>query len=375
MPLSRLYVTVVALGSVLLASCSEPPQGPAAAAAPQVTVARPLVKTITDWDRYVGQFEAIDHVELKPRVSGYLVEIAFDDGAMVEAGDLLFRIDPRPFEAALAEARGRVGAVQTRLGNARSELERARGLLDIQAVSQEEFDTLDAAVKTAESDLAAAQASLRSAELNLEYTRVTAPVAGRVSDRRVDAGNTVKADETVLTSVVSVDPMHFSFQGSEAMYLRYLRQNPQGLAGAPVRIRLQDEAGPAWEGSIDFFDNALNTSAGTIRGRAVVPNPDGFLLPGLYGQLELQAGAAYEGILLPDTAINTRGAQRLAMVVNADGLVEARVIEIGPLHEGLRVIRSGLDGSERVIVNGLQRAFPGAPVQATETTIADPAQN
>lgn len=370
---SRLNATLLALGFVLLASCGEPPQAPAPAA-PQVTVARPLVKTVSDWDRYVGQFEAVNHVELKPRVSGYLVEVAVEDGALVNAGDLLFRIDARPFEATLAEASGRVHSVETRLANARSELERARGLLDIQAVSQEEFDTLDAAVKSAESDLASARAAQRSAELNVEFTRITAPVAGRVSDRRVDVGNTVKADETVLTTVVSVDPMHFSFQGSEADYLRYLRQNPQGVKGAPVRIRLQDEAAPARSGSIDFFDNAVNTGAGTIRGRAVVANADGLLVPGMYGQLELQAGQPYEGILLPDSAISTRGAQRLAMVVGDDGLVQARVIELGPLYEGLRVIRSGLDGSERVIVNGLQRAFPGAPVTAAETTIADPAQ-
>lgn len=373
MQVSRFSATLLALGSVLLVSCSEPPQAQAPGA-PQVTVARPLVKTVSDWDRYVGQFEAVSHVELKPRVSGYLVEVAVADGALVNAGDLLFRIDARPFEAALAEARGRARSVETRLANARTELERARGLLDIQAVSQEEFDALDAAVKSAESDLASAQAAQRSAELNVEFTRITAPVAGRVSDSRVDIGNTVKADETVLTTVVSVDPMHFSFQGSEADYLRYLRQNPEGVEGAPVRIRLQDEEAPARTGSIDFFDNAVNTSAGTIRGRAVVDNADGFLVPGMYGQLELQAGAAYQGILLPDSAISTRGAQRLAMVVGDDGLVQARVIELGPLYEGLRVIRSGLDGSERVIVSGLQRAFPGAPVTATETAIADPQQ-
>lgn len=369
----RLSATLLALGSALLVSCSEPPQAQAPAA-PQVTVARPLVKTISDWDSYVGQFEAVNHVELKPRVSGYLVEVAVEDGALVNAGDLLFRIDARPFEASLAEARGRMRSVETRLANARKELERARGLLDLQAVSQEEFDALDAAVQSAESDLASAQASMRSAELNVEFTRVTAPVAGRVSDRRVDVGNTVKADETVLTTVVSVDPMHFSFQGSEAMYLQYLRANPQGVKGAPVRIRLQDESTPARSGSIDFFDNAVNTGAGTIRGRAVVDNADGFLVPGMFGQLELQAADPYQGILLPDSAISTRGAQRLAMVVGDDSIVQPRVIELGPLYEGLRVIRSGLDGSERVIINGLQRAFPGAPVAATETTIADPAQ-
>lgn len=373
MQVPRFSATLLAIGSVLLVSCSEPPQMQAPGA-PQVTVARPLVKTVSDWDRYVGQFEAVNHVELKPRVSGYLVEVAVADGALVNAGDLLFSIDARPFEAALAEARGRMQSVQTRLNNARKELERARGLLDLQAVSQEEFDALEAAVQSAESDLASAQAAQRSAELNVEFTRITAPVAGRVSDSRVDIGNTVKADETVLTTVVSVDPMHFSFQGSEADYLRYLRQNPEGVEGAAVRIRLQDEEAPARTGSIDFFDNAVNTSAGTIRGRAVVDNADGFLVPGMYGQLELQAGDTYQGILLPDSAISTRGAQRLAMVVGDDGLVQARVIELGPLYEGLRVIRSGLDGSERVIVSGLQRAFPGAPVEATETTIADPAQ-
>lgn len=370
---SRLNGTLLALGSVLLVSCSEPPQTQVPGA-PQVTVARPLVKTVSDWDRYVGQFEAVNHVELKPRVSGYLVEVAVEDGALVKAGDLLFRIDARPVEAMLAEARGRMQSVQTRLANGRKELERARGLLDIQAVSQEEFDALEARVQSAESDLASAQAAQRSAELNVEFTRITAPVAGRVSDRRVDVGNTVKADETVLTTVVSVDPMHFSFQGSEADYLRYLRQNPEGVEGAPVRIRLQDEDAPARTGSIDFFDNEVNTSAGTIRGRAVVDNSDGFLVPGMYGQLELQAAAEYQGVLLPDSAISTRGAQRLAMLVGDDGMVQARVIELGPLYEGLRVIRSGLDGSERVIVSGLQRAFPGAPVTATETTIADPAQ-
>lgn len=373
MQVPRFSATLLAIGSVLLVSCSEPPQMQAPGA-PQVTVARPLVKTVSDWDRYVGQFEAVNHVELKPRVSGYLVEVAVADGALVNAGDLLFSIDARPFEAALAEARGRMQSVQTRLNNARKELERARGLLDLQAVSQEEFDALEAAVQSAESDLASAQAAQRSAELNVEFTRITAPVAGRVSDSRVDIGNTVKADETVLTTVVSVDPMHFSFQGSEADYLRYLRQNPEGVEGAAVRIRLQDEEAPARTGSIDFFDNAVNTSAGTIRGRAVVDNADGFLVPGMYGQLELQAGDTYQGILLPDSAISTRGAQRLAMVVGDDGIVQARVIELGPLYEGMRVIRSGLDGSERVIVSGLQRAFPGAPVEATETTIADPAQ-
>lgn len=368
---SRSYAPLLVLGSVLLAACDEPPPPPAAGVT-QVTVAQPLVRNISDWDGFIGQFQAVESVEIRPRVSGYLVEVGFTEGAQVNAGDLLYRIDPRPLEATLNQAASQVRSVETQLENARTELERARGLLPLQAVSQEEFDALNAAVLSAESELAAAQAARRGAELDLEFTEITAPVAGRLSYSRVDVGNIVKADETLLTTLVSVDPIQFSFQGSEAMYLRYKRQNPDGIAGAPVRIQLQDETEHAWEGQLEFFDNTISAGSGTIRGRALVDNPDGFLVPGMFGHMELQASASYEGILLPDSAISTRGAQRIVFIVDSEQTVIAREVELGPLNAGLRVIRSGLTGDEQVIVSGVQRAIPGITVEATVTTIEAP---
>lgn len=368
---ARLYAGMALCGTLFLAACQGEAPQMQAAPPPTVTVSQPLVRNIADWDEFVGRFEAIEQVDLKPRISGYLVEVGFRDGSFVNRGDLLFRIDPRPFEARVNEAQSRLRSAETRLGNANTELDRARGLLELQAVSQEEFDTLDAAVLVAESEVAAARASLRSAELDLEYTRITAPVSGRVSSRRVDVGNTVKADDTLLTTIVSIDPIHFVFQSSEAVYLRYRRANPEGLEGAPVRIRLQDETEAGWEGELEFFDNAISGGSGTIQGRALIPNPDGFLLPGMFGNLQLQATRPYDGILLPDSAIGTRGAQRLVFIVNSDNVVEARPVELGQLVDGLRVIRSGLQGNETVVINGIQRAIPGGTVQPVSGSIED----
>ncbi|HWK53554.1 MAG TPA: efflux RND transporter periplasmic adaptor subunit [Hyphomicrobiales bacterium] len=367
----RLQTAFVWLVSLfLLASCSEPPATQGGAAAPQVTVARPLQRSITDWDGFVGQFQAVQQVDIRPRVSGYVVEVAFADGAVVERGDLLFRIDPRPFEAVLQQAKGQLQSVKTRVENQRKERDRAQSLLPLQAVSQEEYDSLEAAVLGAESDLQAATANVQAAQLNVDFTRITAPVAGRMSYRRIDVGNIVKADETLLTTLVSMDPIQFVFQGSEAMYLRYKRDNAHGMGGSPVRIRLQDETDYGWDGKLEFFDNAISAGSGTIRGRALVDNPDGFLVPGMFGHLQLQAAAPYMGILLPDDAIATRGAQRIVYVVGADSVVKAVQVELGPLNDGLRVIRSGLDGSERVVVSGLQRVFPGSAVDAVESNLA-----
>jgi len=341
---------------------------------PQVTAAHPLVKKIYDWDDFVGQFEAVERVEIRPRVTGYLVETYIEDGQMVVAGDPLFKIDPRPFEAALSEAQSRVTGAESRLENTRTELERARGLVGVQAISQEEFDSLNAAMLSAASDLEAARASTRAAALDVEFTTIVAPVSGHASYRRVDVGNAVKADETVLTTIVSIDPIHFSFQGSEAVYLKYKRKSRDiSRSGAPVRIRLQDEAEYRWSGELDFLDNAIDPASGTIRGRAVLNNPDGFLTPGMFGHMQLRASGEYDGILLPDTAIATRGAQRIVYVVDTAGLVTTHEVEPGPLHEGLRVIRSGVAAGDTVIIDGLQRAQPGQKVAVTMGAIDDPA--
>ncbi len=343
----------------VLCGCDEAPPAQAVMV-PQVTAAEPLVRTIVDWDEFVGRFEPVEHVEVRPRVSGYLVEAHFEEGQRVERGQLLFTIDPRPFEARRDEARGRAAAASARVENARTELERARGLVDIGAVSKEEIEALEAAVRTAEAELTAARAAVRAAELDVEFTKVVAPISGRVSYRRVDPGNAVRADETVLTTVVSIDPIHFVFQGSEALYLKYKRAEIEGRRVA--RIRLQDERDYRWVGELDFLDNSLDTGSGTIRGRAVVPNPDGFLTPGMFGHMLLQASREYSGVLLPDSAIATRGADRIVYVVDDDGLVSARKIELGGLHDGLRVIRSGLAARDRVVVDGQQRVRPGQSV-------------
>ncbi|MFO7287691.1 MAG: efflux RND transporter periplasmic adaptor subunit [Gammaproteobacteria bacterium] len=337
---------------------------------PQVTVAEPLIRPIVDWDGYIGQFQAVERVEVRPRVSGYLVDVHFEEGQLVDKGQLLFSIDPRPFEAALDQARGREAAALARLENARAELERARGLVEIRAVSREEVEALEAAVRTAEADLAAARAEVRARALDLEFTRVVAPIAGRASYRRVDRGNAVKADDTVLTTIVSVDPIHFVFQGAESLYLKYKRAEIGEKRMA--RIRLQDEDDYRWVGELDFLDNSIDPGSGTIRGRAVVPNPDGFLTPGMFGHMLLQASPEYPGVLLPDTAIATRGADRIVYVVDADGKVSARVVELGPLHEGLRVIRSGIASGDRVVVDGQQRVRPGATVDAVLARLEAP---
>jgi len=353
----------------MLSGCDDAPSAQAVVL-PQVTAAEPLVRTIVDWDEFVGRFEPVEHVEVRPRVSGYLVEAHFEEGQRVERGQLLFTIDPRPLEARRDEARGRAAAASARVENARTELERARGLVDIGAVSKEELEALEAAVRTAEAELTAARAAVRAAELDVEFTKVVAPISGRVSYRRVDPGNAVKADDTVLTTVVSVDPIHFVFQGSEALYLKYKRAEIEGPRIA--RIRLQDERDYHWVGELDFLDNSIDTGSGTIRGRAVVPNADGFLTPGMFGHMLLQASTEYSGVLLPDSAIATRGADRIVYVVDDEGLVSARKIELGGLHEGLRVIRSGLTGRDRVVVDGQQRVRPGQSAAVTLARLEAP---
>lgn len=367
------------LGMLALTACSdsEDSSGQAVGAGappPTVTVSTPLVREVRDWDNYVGHFEAVERVDVRPRVTGYLVEVGFEDGAQVEEGDPLFRIDPRPFEAALSAAESRVRGAQTRLSNATTELERATGLRDFDAISQEEFDTLSAVVDTAQSDLEAAQAAVEIAQLDLDFTTVNAPVSGRVSSRRVDVGNVVRADDTLLTTIVSIDPIHFKFDASESLYLSYLRGNRDNLLGSPVRIRLQGESNHERQGELDFIDNMINTSAGTIQGRAVVDNPDGFLSPGMFGHMQLQATAPYQGILMPDTAISTRGAQRIVFKVDDNNIVSSHIVELGPMDGGLRVIRSGLDAQDRVVINGIQRAIPGSPVTPQAGNVEDFAQ-
>lgn len=355
--------------SLLLAGCSGGDQAQGGPPALPVTVAKPLVRDVTEWDDYVGRFEAIDKVDVRPRASGYLQRSHFTDGQYVRAGQLLFTIDARPSQAALDQARAQLAGAQARLANARTELARSATLAKSEAASQEEVEARRAAVRTGEADVAAARAAIRASELNVGFTRVTAPISGRVSQRLVDPGNSVTADQTVLTTIVSTNPLHFTFQGSEASLLEYERRGDT-VQGSPVRIRLQGETDYARTGRIDFVDNALSNGSGTITVRALVQNPDGKLRPGLFGQLQMAASAARPAMMLPDTAIVTDGARRVVYVIGPKDVVQARPVELGPVVGGLRVVRSGITEQDRIIVNGLQRAMPGKPAKVQAGTIA-----
>ncbi len=373
--MQRQMLITLALGAALaLGGCGgKTDSGPPQQGAPQVTVAAPLSQEIVDWDDFVGRFEAVQTVEVRPRATGYLSGVYFRDGEFVRKNQLLFTVDPRPARAALAQAVAQLAQAQATLANARTELARSETLFASQAASKEEVESRRAAVRSGEAQVAAAQANVRARQLDLDFTRVTAPIAGRISERRVDAGNSVTADQTVLTTIVSVSPLHFVFQGSEALLLKYQRGGAGTQAGTPVRIKLSDENDYVHAGTLDFVDNAVDSSAGTIRARAIVPNANGFLKPGMFGSLRLEASRPYRALLVPDTAIVADAARQLVYVVDKSGTVVARPVQTGPLVGGLRVIRSGITPEDRVIIGGIQRARPGQKVTAQPGKIQQPA--
>ncbi len=362
--------TVAALAMMLLAACSDKPaQGPPPPM--PVSVSAPLQRQIVDWDEAVGRFEAIEQVEVRPRVSGYVQQIAFRDGDIVRKGQLLFVIDPRPYEAALAQARAEVRSAEAQAANATLELERAKSLLDKGFVSKATYDARLAGQRSAEAAVAAARALQQARALDLGFTRVTSPISGRVSDHRVDVGNLVSvaaSPPTLLTTVVSLDPIHFAFTGSEAVYLKYQRADRDGsrtssrYASNPVDIQLQDETGYAWHGRMDFVDNTMDPGSGTIRGRAVVANPDNFLTPGMYGRMRLLGSGAYPALLIPDAAVAADQSDKVVMVAAGGDVVQPRKVTLGPIVDGLRVVRTGLAPTDRVIIEGQQRVRPGMKV-------------
>jgi RND family efflux transporter MFP subunit len=373
-PLTAAAKLVSVLAAVVAASgCARkaPPPPP-----PTVIVAAPLSMTVVDWDDYDGQFIAVNSVDIRPRVSGYLMKVGFRDGDMVRKGQVLFEIDPRPYQAALDQARGVLAHDQAALVNAQEQLARGRTLVAAKAISQQAFELLDAAERQAEADLATGKANVQAAALNVQFTRVTAPLAGRISDRRVAPGNLVTADTTVLTNIASINPIWFQFTGSEALYLKYQHEAQSGArpssrtAATPVEIQLQDDATYRWRGRMDFVDNQIDPGSGAIRQRAVIENPDNFLTPGMFGHLRLQGSGPYPALLVPDTAILTDLNRRVVYVVGSDGKVSERPITPGPLYRGLRIIRAGLSATDRVIIDGLTRAKPGAKATAKPGAIA-----
>ena len=355
------------------------PQSAAALPAmPTVAVATPLEREIDEWDDYVGRFEASKSVEVRPRVAGAITAVHFQDGAFVHRGQLLFTIDPRPYLAALAEAQAGLATARSDLALAQSDLARASRLLAVDGVSKSDVDRLRARVRSGAAALAAAQARVRSRALDVEFTQVRAPIAGRASDRRADAGNLVAGGEgtaaTLLTTINAVDPIYFTFQGSEALFLKMKRARAGGGAASAVQIRLQDEPDYRWSGQLDFTDNGLDPKSGTIRGRAVLRNAGAFLTPGMFGNMRLSSGGSARVLLVPDEAVQTDQARKLLLVVGPGGTVVPKPVELGPLAQGLRIVRSGLLPTDKVIVTGTQLAMPGSKVQARLTRIALPAR-
>jgi RND family efflux transporter MFP subunit len=349
---------------------------PAAQAMPpaQVAVAVPLQRQIVEYDEFTGRFEPSRSVEIRPRVSGQLVGIHFRDGDYVRRGQLLFTIDPRPFSAALAEAQARAAAARTAAALAQAELARALRLLPDEAVSREEVDNLQAAARSAQANIAAAEAVVRQRALDLEFTRVRAPISGRVSDRRADPGSLVAGGNagtaTLLTTINAVDPVYFTFDLSEALLLKAQRERAAGSGGPQeVEIRLQDEPDYRWRGRVDFTDNGIDPNSGTIRARAVVANVAGFLTPGMFGSMRLASSRPVEALLVPDSAVLTDQAGKMVMVIGKDGQPEPRPVTVGPVIDGLRVIKAGLQPNERVIIRGHQRMMPGVPIQPKLTRI------
>ncbi len=337
-----------------------------------MTVAPPLGRSVTDWNEFTGQFTAVDYVEIKARVSGYLTEIHFTDGQMVNKGDLLFVIDPRPYEVTVVANRARLDQALGGKEYAKRQLTRADELRRKDFVAESTLDLRTEESRGANATADAARAALRDAELNLQFTRVTAPISGRVSARQVSIGNLVSggpsiASPTLLTTIVSQDPIHFSFDMSEADYLvqtrRAAAKPEEGLQGAIARIRLMDETGWPHEGKLDFIDNQIDRGTGTIRARAILSNTDGSITPGTFGRVRLAASSAYDALLVPDSAIVTDQSRKLVMTVK-DGTVIPKVIKPGPMQDGLRVIRDGIAPDDQIIINGLMRARPGAKVTA-----------
>jgi RND family efflux transporter MFP subunit len=334
-------------------------------------VAQPVKRTVTDWDEFTGRFEAVQEVQVRARVGGFVTSVEFRDGAIVRTGDLLYVIDARPFEAVAEQADGQLSDARAKAELAKRELDRALTLNQTQAVSDSIVDQRRQTLQAAHAAEMQAEGALKAAKLNIEFTHVMAPITGRVSRHLVTPGNLVQGSEggaTLLTSIVSLDPIYIYFDVDEATYLRNSRLWSEGKRPSsrdtpnPVEVTLTGGTKPSHEGKMDFLDNRLDVSTGTLRSRAVIPNKDLSILPGQFGRVRIIGSAPYDALLLPDTAIATDQSRKIVFVVKDDNTVEAKPVTLGPLDEGLRVIREGLKPEDRVIVDGLQRARVGAKV-------------
>ena len=385
-----IHLRVIAAAAVLAAlatACrpaqSGPPPGPPPA--PAVTVQRPIQKEVTDWDEYPGRMQATEMVDVQARVSGYLQSINFKDGAEVKKGDLLFVIDPRPYQAELDRALADVQQARSHLELMSNDVIRAERMLSSKAISEEEADTRRSSTRMAASEVAMAEASVETTKLNMDYTRITAPISGRIGRKMITEGNLVNGNQgqtTVLASIVSLDPIYCYFEVDEQSILKYQKMaredKSENISDGKVicELELANETGFPHKGTLDFVDNQVDPSSGTLRLRGAFPNPDRVLQPGFFARVRVPGSVKYPALLIPDLAVGTDQDQKYVSVVNATNVVEFRVVSLGPISDGLRVVRNGLHPDDMVIVNGLMSARPGVTVKPTLAGLAAPgAQN
>ena len=360
-----------------IASCGERQQQGGAPPPPTVAVAKPIKRTVFDFDEYVGRFTAINSVEVRGRVSGYLDKLHFKDGQLVKQGDLLFTIDKRPFQNTLDQARANLVQAQSNVAYTEADYTRGQALVRDKTITDQTFEQRAQAFRNAKASVTANEAAVRQAELDLEFTELRAPVNGRIGDRRVSPGNLVtggtSGNTTMLATIVSIDPIYFEFTFDEASYLRYERLAKKGEdiasrnASVQVALKLIDESDFDHEGRMDFVDNVIERATGTIRGRAVFANPSEVFTPGMFARVRVPGSPPYEGLLVPDIAVGTEQARRYVVVVDDQDTARIKYVTLGQLtSDGLRVIKEGLGPDDRVVVNGLMQARPGTKVHAEE---------
>jgi multidrug efflux system membrane fusion protein len=368
--------------ATLLAGCGDASKQQAGPPPPPVTVAEPTKRTVFDFDEYVGRFAAVSLVEMRARVSGYLDGVHFKDGQLVKQGDLLFSIDKRSFQNAVAQARATLTQAQSNLSFTESDFTRGQQLVKEKTITEQTFEQRSQAYRNAQASVSGAEAQLRQAELDLEFTELRAPISGRIGDRRVAPGNLVtggtSGNTTLLATIVTSDPIQFEFTFDEASFLRYERIAMAGKdvasrsAGMKVSLKLIDENDFVHEGRMDFIDNVIDRSTGTIRGRALFDNPNGVFTPGMFARVRVPGSPAYEALLVPDAAIGSEQARKFILVVDGDNKAQTKYVTPGQLVGNLRVIKEGLSATDRVIVNGMARVRPGQAVNAQQPGAGPP---